>query len=467
MFLFTVQYLLKFKHCPSVLLRSPVSNISIFNGKKFFSSVHKYPVIMQIDTPEFKSIFTNSLQTLLKIFETHNYEIRVAGGAVRDILLGKTPKDVDFATTATPDQMKKMFEEEGVRMINNKGEKHGTITARINNENFEVTTLRIDKVTDGRHAEVEFTTDWELDANRRDLTINSMFLGIDGQVYDYFGGYEDLKKRRVAFVGDPTKRIQEDYLRILRYFRFFGRIVEDPDSHEEETINAIKNNIAGLGRITGERIWLELSKILSGNYVSSITQCIISVGAGPYIGFPPNPNVGELISVWERSKNLNLHPICLVASLMANEDEMLSFHKRCKLSSYERDLGLFLVYYRDQKLSDRPLKPFQALMLKSDRNLSDTRNFILELFKYKCDLQLLHDFQAWEPPPFPINGAILKEKGVPAGKILGIVLKELKNIWIDEDFTLKENELIEMVPGILSTLESDNKRKSNISKKKK
>ncbi|CAH1388636.1 unnamed protein product [Nezara viridula] len=234
----------------------------------------------------------------------------IAGGAVRDILLGKTPKDVDFATTATPDEMKKMFEEEGVRMINNKGEKHGTITARINNENFEVTTLRIDKVTDGRHAEVEFTTDWELDANRRDLTINSMFLGTDGQVYDYFGGYEDLKKRRVAFVGDPSKRIQEDYLRILRYFRFFGRIAEDPDSHEEETIDAIKNNISGLGKITGERIWLELSKILSGNYVSSIIQSIISVGAGPYIGFPPTPSVGELISVWERSVDRGMSGDC-------------------------------------------------------------------------------------------------------------------------------------------------------------
>lgn len=104
--------------------------------------------------------------------------------------MGKTPTDIDFATTATPDQMKEMFEKEEVRMINAKGEKHGTITSRINDaQNFEVTTLRIDVVTDGRHAEVEYTTDWMLDANRRDLTINSMFLGLDGSVYDYFYGY--------------------------------------------------------------------------------------------------------------------------------------------------------------------------------------------------------------------------------------------------------------------------------------
>lgn len=105
-------------------------------------------------------------------------------------------------------------------MINTNGERHGTVTPRINDkQNFEITTLRIDVLTNGRHAEVEFTTDWELDAYRRDLTINSMFLGFDGTVYDYFNGYEDLMQRRVRFVGDPNLRIKEDYLRILRYFR--------------------------------------------------------------------------------------------------------------------------------------------------------------------------------------------------------------------------------------------------------
>jgi tRNA nucleotidyltransferase (CCA-adding enzyme) len=152
--------------------------------------------IMKIDTPEFQSILTPELRFLERLFQKHCYEIRIAGGAVRDLLMEQTPHDVDFATTATPSQMKAMFEEEGIRMINMGGEKHGTITCRIqdavsywypisflmNNNvvfqvNFEVTTLRIDTVTDGRHAEVQFTNDWALDAERRDLTINSMFLG--------------------------------------------------------------------------------------------------------------------------------------------------------------------------------------------------------------------------------------------------------------------------------------------------
>lgn len=132
----------------------------------------------------------------------------------------KKPSDLDFATTATPQQMVDMFTNEGIRMFNMNGLSHGTVTARINDEeNFEITTLRIDVKTDGRRAQVEFTKDWLLDANRRDLTINSMFLGLDGSVYDWFFGYEHLQQRRVMFVGVAANRIQEDYLRILRYFR--------------------------------------------------------------------------------------------------------------------------------------------------------------------------------------------------------------------------------------------------------
>lgn len=138
----------------------------------------KEPIIQKLNSPEFNSLFTDELNTLATIFSKYGHEIRIAGGAVRDLLMEIQPKDLDFATTATPQQMKDMFNNENIRMINTKGEKHGTITARINDkENFEVTTLRIDVLTDGRHAEVQFTTDWLLDANRRDLTINSMFLG--------------------------------------------------------------------------------------------------------------------------------------------------------------------------------------------------------------------------------------------------------------------------------------------------
>ncbi len=136
-------------------------------------------ITQKIDTPEYRALLTPHLLKLAELFKANQYEIRVAGGAVRDILMGIVPHDVDFATTATPEQMKDMFTKAKVRMINSNGEKHGTITARVDDaENFEVTTLRIDVETDGRHAKVEYTQDWQLDANRRDLTINALFLGL-------------------------------------------------------------------------------------------------------------------------------------------------------------------------------------------------------------------------------------------------------------------------------------------------
>ena len=245
---------------------------------------------MKLDTPEFHSIFSSNLLRLQQLFIANGHEIRIAGGAVRDLLDGRAPSDLDFATTATPQVMKKMFEAEGIRMLNTNGEKHGTITARIDDENFEVTTLRIDVVNHGRHADVEFTEDWRLDAERRDLTINSMFLGhlrlllsiynnwhwwiigntlgFDGTVYDYFGGYKDLQDRRVVFVGDAESRIKEDYLRILRYFRFCSKLSLQPDKHEVDTLQAIRNNLDGLDRISGSII------TTSSNYDQySFTYC--------------------------------------------------------------------------------------------------------------------------------------------------------------------------------------------------
>ena len=245
---------------------------------------------IRISSSVFQELVTRpEVKALVDVFQRNNYELRIAGGAVRDFLhpSGKiVPHDVDFATDATPQQMKEMFTREEIRMINVEGgEKHGTITARmLDKENFEVTTLRIDKVTDGRKAEVEFTTDWKIDAERRDLTINSMFLGFDGTLYDYFDGRKDLQNQRIAFVGNVERRIQEDDLRILRYFRFYGRIVEElPRSdlglpmlkpHETETLDAIRKNAEGLSRVSGERIWTEWKKIFSGRFGDQVIKTV-------------------------------------------------------------------------------------------------------------------------------------------------------------------------------------------------
>lgn len=407
------------------------------------------PVIMKIDSPQFKDLFTPALDKLLSIFSRHNYEIRMAGGAVRDIVSGQLPKDVDFATTATPDEMKAMFTKEDIRMINMKGEKHGTITARIDNENFEVTTLRIDVATDGRHADVKFTKDWELDANRRDLTVNSMFLGADGTLYDYFGGYQDLLEKRIAFVGDPANRIKEDYLRILRYFRFYARIADDPDQHDADTIKAISDNVDGLQKISGERIWMELSKILSGRYVPHIMSKIIEVGAGKYIGFTSKPTVDELRTIYKRTEGLNPLPVTLLCSLLTCENDWMTLHERLKFSSFDRDLGRFIITYRESSLD---LKRIKAMRFKPDVKDSTSKQYIIELLKYTTNLELIHEFQNWDPPRFPVSGNVLKQYSVPPGKSSGKVLSALKDIWIESDFQKSGDDLERDIPSVMEKL---------------
>lgn len=415
------------------------------------------PIILKLDSAEFKSIFTAEVKTLATLFENHGYELRIAGGAVRDLLMGKKPTDLDFATVATPDQMKNMFTKENVRMINMNGEKHGTITPRINDkENFEVTTLRIDVVTDGRHAEVQFTTDWMLDSLRRDLTINSMFLGLDGSVYDYFYGYEDLKTHRVKFVGDPATRIQEDYLRILRYFRFYGKIAQEPDQHEDDCVKAITENRKGLSEVSGERIWMELKKILEGNYAGELLLKIIDCGLALYIGLPENPNCAELKQVWDRSRNLKLHAITLLASTLHNLDDAVALNSRLKLSAFERDLAVFVVEHRAPKPHEKPLKPYQQLVLKS--KIKDAFSYIVEILKYN-NSPYLEEFQNWSIPKFPVNGKMLKENGVESGKFMGIVMTELKNYWADNDFNLSDVELLKQLPYIVNDLKERKRNK--------
>ena len=237
----------------------------------------------KLDSEPFRKLLTPEIRSLESVFTSNGYGFRLVGGVVRDLLLGLIPKDVDIATECTPDAMIKLFGANGIRYIAT-GLQHGTLTAHINRTDYEVTTLRIDRVTDGRHAVVEFTSDWREDAERRDLTINAMSLDLDGTLYDYFDGQKHLAEKRVVFVGDARKRIREDFLRILRYFRFYGRIVPEPDRHESETLRAIEETCPGLERVSVERVWMEVGKILLGNHAPHLVQTMYSLGVAQHTG---------------------------------------------------------------------------------------------------------------------------------------------------------------------------------------
>uniref|UniRef100_A0A1B0D0E8 Poly A polymerase head domain-containing protein n=1 Tax=Phlebotomus papatasi TaxID=29031 RepID=A0A1B0D0E8_PHLPP len=352
--------------------------------------------------------------------------------------------------------MKEMFTQEDVRMVNANGEKHGTITPRINNAtNFEVTTLRIDVATDGRHAEVEFTTDWQLDANRRDLTINSMFMDLDnGAIYDYFYGYEDLQRRRVAFVGNPETRIQEDYLRILRYFRFYGRIATEPDNHDEETLKAIEKNIGGLERISGERIWMELKKILQGRFCSELVKVMMKCGMARYIGLPEVPNMEEFEKVCEGQKNFDkpANAATILSSLLWTPEDAIKLHERLKLSAFERDLIFYISQNRENTRNIQEILHFQKMCFQTTGKKSDLRSFIEQLLIYHNRRDLYKILAAWEIPQFPVSGIQLKDQGCPAGKSMGNVMNALREIWAQDEFKATAEDLLKHVPDILEKM---------------
>lgn len=191
------------------------------------------------------------------------HEIRVVGGCVRDVLSNRTPKDWDMCTTATPEETFKILDDAGLRPYD-MSNGHGTICFAYENDVIEITTLRVDEKTDGRHAQVRFVNDFKLDAARRDFTINAMSMDRNYKVYDYFRGQDDLLNQRIRFVGDADARIKEDYLRILRYYRFVGRF-SSYDKIDRETAAAIFRNHNGLKQISGERIWMEMQQIFGFN----------------------------------------------------------------------------------------------------------------------------------------------------------------------------------------------------------
>ena len=185
--------------------------------------------------------YFNTAKQIFICFQNQNYKLKLVGGCVRKLITEEKIDDMDIAINIEPEKIKKVLVEQKIKFVET-GIKYGTITALINDFKFEITSLRKDLSTDGRHAKVEFTSNWEQDAQRRDFTINAIYSDISGEVYDPLNGIEDLKNGIIKFIGDPNQRIQEDYLRILRYLRFYTQYNKNK-FHDEIAIKAIKRNL--------------------------------------------------------------------------------------------------------------------------------------------------------------------------------------------------------------------------------
>lgn len=402
----------------------------------------------KLNSLEFKALLTPGLLKLDDIYKKNDHDLRIVGGAVRDLILGKKPKDVDLASDAQPEESIKYLEKAGIRVIPT-GIQHGTITAVVNGEDYEITTLRIDTEHTGRHATVEYTRDWKKDAERRDLTFNAMSLELDGTLHDYFGGVDDLKKGWAQFVGDADARIKEDYLRILRYFRFQGR-TSRPEWNEE-TLTAIERNAKGLEQISGERVWMEISKILSGDHTAGILKKMQDTGTDLYIGLPAFHDEKLL----NRVKKYTNNPATILASFIVDVSDVDKLSTKWKFSVPERDLIKFIVANKREKFDPRIAKQMWT-------NPKIKNEYVLELAAYFGRDDIINELKTWKTPVFPITGKDLQALGVNPGPEFGKILRALETKWKESEYKLSKEDLLRMISKQESLREDNDENFQNL-----
>ena len=396
----------------------------------------------------------NDKSTFLLFFAIEDYsvssEIRYVGGCVRKILNNENIDDVDFAVNLKPSECIDSLKKHNIKYYET-GIEHGTVTAIIENNKFEITSLRKDVVTDGRHAKVEFSNNWFEDASRRDFTINAIYSDIDGNLYDPFNGKKDLELGKIEFIGDAQKRIKEDYLRILRYVRFF--LNYSNFKHSEKVKKIIKQNIKGISKISAERLLDEFKKI-------TISKGFLKLFKDPFseeiirLIFPQFKNFDcfKKLNNFAKKKISEVDYIFLISLMIIDDtDNTDYFLYKFRLSNENKKRILFLKKFNDEKISKNTFSEknlWRVLYFHGKKSLQDLLYF--EIFRSKNEnkklLQLFNFFQDKELPIFPIKAKNLMEKfNIAEGKLLGVKLKEIEEKWIENNFSISEKEIAKVI----------------------
>ena len=372
---------------------------------------------------------------------------RFVGGCVRKYLSNDKIDDIDIATTLSAKEIKEKFKNTKFNVVET-GIKHGTVTLVTDKFNLEITTLRKDVETDGRHAEVEYIDDWQLDSERRDFTINAIYLDINGKIFDPQMGTVDLKNNNVKFIGDPQKRIEEDYLRIIRFLRF--KIMYD-SKVELSTINAIKQNLDGIKKISKERILIELYKILDlKNFInlndSTHLKEIFS------LIFPEFENLKRLERLAKICDYTQVNRELLLAVLLIDEKNNHEYftHKYNVSNNIKENLHMLaknLILIKGNK--DFFKKDLEKNIFLNDKNHLinlNILNFVInEKIKLKDFSDTLKKILQSKKQKFPIDGKYLMDNGMKQGSQMGKVLKKIEEEWIKNNFKISEDQMKEII----------------------
>ncbi len=371
-------------------------------------------------------ITSSPIKKLFRAIPNSMETLRFVGGCVRDHLLGIESQDIDLATSYPPLDIMNFLKKSNLKFVPT-GLDHGTVMAIIEEKGYEITTLRHDIETDGRHANVVFTNSWQEDAARRDFTFNALYMDINGTITDFWDGTKDLAAGHVNFIGDPSKRIKEDYLRILRFFRFYARFSDkNPDNI---TLNAIHNNATGLKNISGERIKTELLKLLECQSPLPAISLMEKTHIFHYVlerNEPLNMDIlKRLLKTGIKTSSLTK----LLALLGSEENNIENAAKRLKFSKKQRT-WISCVNALSLKFEAEPLDIH--LHFQGTEKVLAAYAIMLSRKDIQVKKTLLNHIKNWEHKSFPMTGQDLIEKGFKPGPHLGAELKRQERNWILE-----------------------------------
>lgn len=380
-------------------------------------------------------IFTNEIKFLFGILLNGHDEVRLVGGCVRNYILGRKINDYDLATKYKPEKLISIFEKNNVKYYKS-GIDFGTITAIINGKSFEITTLRKDIKPDGRHTLVEFTDNYEVDAARRDFTINALYCDINYNIYDYFNGISDIKKGILRFIGNPEKRIIEDNLRILRFFRFYSYYSYSLDYKSLKACEKFANKICNLSK---ERIAKELKSLFESKYplnallkMQSIN--IIQIIFGKKLSFKYLEIFYSINAIIHNYKFNYLVPIVILI-IENNIDYKFLITKK------EKNFVSILLKNRINEIDEFEIK--KLLFNYKDKDLVKDIIMVNICINYKKEyLELLKNIDNIDIPKFNINAKVLQINGFNNSKKYSLILEKMKDIFIESNFSMNKDDIM-------------------------
>ncbi len=393
---------------------------------------------MTLKSSNLNWLYADNIQQIFKLLAQNGGEGRIVGGAVRDHLLNVTIGDIDFCSTHTPDALIALAQKNNIRYIET-GIQYGTLTLMLGGQAFEVTSLRQDIDSDGRHAKVIYSTDFKQDAARRDFTFNALYMTMNGEIIDELGGgIADAIAKNIKFIGNASKRIEEDYLRILRYFRFISRFGLNINDGDYQQIPAM---VAGLNQLSAERLLAEFKRIYKGEHLLHALMLMNEVGIFKQL-FMMDAQLNKLVYFDKYKADFDQKWLILMALSLPNVDHKL-LSKKLKLSKVENKVLSWienlpkLLRLTEQQLAVQIYKQGKAAICV--KVFYDAANANYDLIELALKL---HFIDAFIIPKLPVKGADLLAKGMQAGRALGAELKRLEQHWLEHDFKPNKNELL-------------------------